>query len=327
MTGWTAAVLVGLVGLVVTALWFGVARRRRAEAALGVQALADLKWRDGIAVVLDALRREGYGVDESASVAGSETMLLRDGERILLDYKHGTSYCFGSPAVAEFFSSLRLRGANRGILATLGTLEPGTAAAAGSSIELVDGAHLWTRVRGHVDERLLDSVRRQAAAGTQRGIWAGAGASVVLAVLAFFVVDRLPAALDQASARDLGAAAVPAVPAPIASAPARSEDPVLRQLNATAAAMAEVAKLTPAQLAQRRADAARQVSKLPQVSNAAWSAQRTLLLLLNHTDGKDEALITETCRILLQHEELRFTRIQLNPPQDSTQAVRWRLCE
>ena len=58
---------------------------------------------------------------------------------------------------------------------------------------------------------------------------------------------------------------------------------------------------------------------------AAWSAQRTLLLVLNRTDGKDEALIDETCRILLQHEELRYTRIQLNPPADSAQAVRWRL--
>ena len=100
MTGWTAAALVGLAGMVVTALWFGVARRRRAETALGVQALADLKWRDGIAVVLDALKREGYAADETASVAGTETMLLKDGERILLDYKHGTSYCLGSSAVA-----------------------------------------------------------------------------------------------------------------------------------------------------------------------------------------------------------------------------------
>ena len=124
MTGWMAAALVGLTGLVITALWFGVARRRRAEADLGVQALADLKWRDGIAVVLEALRREGYAVDDGASVAGTETMLLKDDERILLDYKHGTSYCLGAAAASEFFSTLRLRGAHRGILATLGTRQP-----------------------------------------------------------------------------------------------------------------------------------------------------------------------------------------------------------
>ena len=326
MTGWTAAALVGLAGMVVTALWFGVARRRRAETALGVQALADLKWRDGIAVVLDALKREGYAADETASVAGTETMLLKDGERILLDYKHGTSYCLGSSAVAEFFATLRLRGAHRGILATLGTLEPGTAGAAGSSIQLIDGAHLWAQVRDFVPAALLGAVRGEATASTQRGIWGGIVASLVLAVVAFLAFEQLPGAIDVSAAAPAAPAAMADTPAPASATPS-SEDPVLRERNATAAAMAEVARLTPEQLNRRRADAARQVSQLPQVDNAAWSAQRTLLLLLNRTDGKDEGLITETCRILLQHEEMRYTRIQLNPPPDSTQAVRWRLCE
>ena len=102
---------------------------------------------------------------------------------------------------------------------------------------------------------------------------------------------------------------------------------MLRQLNATAEAMAEVARLTPEQLAQRRAAAAKQVAQISQVDTAAWSAQSTLLLNLNSTDGKDKVLIEEACRILIQHEEMRFTRIQLNPPVDSRFAVRWRLCE
>lgn len=326
MTGWMAAGLVGLAGLAVTALWFGLARRRRVEAELGVQALAGLKWREGIAVVLAALRREGYQVDEDASVAGTETLLLKGGERILLDYKHGTSYCLGSNTVAEFFATLRLRGANRGILATLGSLDPGTAAAAGSSVQVLDGAHLWARVRDQVPEALLEAIRRDAVDGTRRGLWAGAAASLVLASLAYLAVERLPVAMA-APAKDASATAVSVVtPAP-ASSSAPVNDLTLERLNATAAAMAEVARLSPEQLAQRRAAAARQVSDLPQVDAAAWSAQRTLLLLLNRTDGKDQALIEEACRILLQHEELRYTRIQLNPPADSTQAVRWRLCE
>lgn len=332
MTGWMAAGLVALAGLAVTALWFGLARRRRVEAELGVQALAGLKWREGIAVVLAALRREGYEVDEGASVAGTETLLLKGGERILLDYKHGTSYCLGSATVAEFFATLRMRGANRGILATLGSLEPGTAAAAGSSVQVLDGAHLWALVREQVPEALLDSIRREAVDGTRRGLWAGAAASLVLASLAFLAVERLPHALA-APARDANpdASATPDAAPAARPAPASSSAPVhdltLERLNATAAAMAEVAKLSPEELARRRADAARQVSGLSQVDAAAWSAQRTLLLLLNRTDGKDQALIAEACRILLQYEELRYTRIQLNPPADSPQAVRWRLCE
>ncbi len=327
MTAWAAALLVVMVGWALTALWFGVARRRRAETALGVQALADLKWREGIAVVLGALRREGYSVDDNASVAGTETMLSKDGERILLDYKHGTSYYLGAAAATEFFGTLRLRGAHRGILATLGTLEPGAAAAAGSSIQLVDGAHLWAQVREFVDPGLLASVRGQAAASTRRGLWGGAAASLVLGALAFLALGHVPRTLE-AQAAAVGPASTPPLPAPAAPrAAAAADDPVLRKLNATAAAMAEVARLTPEQLARRRADAARQVGQLPQVSSAAWSAQRTLLLALNRTDGKDEGLIAETCRILLQNEEMRYTRIQLNPPPNSPQAVRWRLCE
>ena len=102
---------------------------------------------------------------------------------------------------------------------------------------------------------------------------------------------------------------------------------MLKQLNDTAEAMAAVARLKPEQLARRRADAAKQVSQISQVATAAWAAPRTLLITLNHTDGKDKVLVEEACRILLQNEEMRFTRIQLNPPSDSTQAVRWRLCE
>jgi restriction system protein len=328
MTGWMAAALVGLAGLAATSLWFGLARRRRVEAELGVQALSNLKWREGIAVVLDALRSEGYEVDEGASVAGTESMLLKGGERILLDYKHGTSYCLGSQTVTEFFATLRLRGANRGILATLGTLEPGTAAAAGPSVQLLDGAHVWARVRTHVPEPLLEAIRRDAANGSRRGLWAGSTASAVLAGLAFFAVERLPTALaSSAGGKPSDAPDVAVATPPPAPSAAPAADAAMQRLNAKAAALAEVARLSPDQLARRRADAARQVSALPQVDAAAWSAQRTLLLALNRTDGKDEALIAETCRILLQHEEMRYTRIQLNPPADATQAVRWRLCE
>jgi hypothetical protein len=101
----------------------------------------------------------------------------------------------------------------------------------------------------------------------------------------------------------------------------------MRQLEVTAKAMEAVANLTPTERMQRRADVAKQVGHLAHVSGASWSAQRTLLLRLNQTDGKDKRLVEDVCRIVIQHEEMRFTRIQLEPPEGSTQAVRWRLCE
>ena len=103
---------------------------------------------------------------------------------------------------------------------------------------------------------------------------------------------------------------------------------MLEQINATAKAMEEVAKLTPEQLAARRAEAAKRVAALPRVSQAAWSAQRTLLVTIRQASDEktDNQLLEETCRLLVQQEEMRFTRVQLETT-DASQRVRWRLCE
>ena len=91
--------------------------------------------------------------------------------------------------------------------------------------------------------------------------------------------------------------------------------------------MAEVASLTDEQRLARRAEAASKVSAFEQVNTAGWSTQSTLVLALNHTDGKDQLLIDEVCRTLVQYEELRYTRVQLDPPLNSTVPVRWRQCQ
>ena len=328
MTGWIAALLVSLLGLATTAVWFGISRRRQAEAELGVQALARLKWRESIAVVLEALQREGYSIRASATSEGTETMLDKGRDKVLLDYKHGTAYCLGESSVREFAAQVRMRGAHRGILATLGTLEAGAGgAAAAGDIVLIDGPQLWSMVRPFLSDTLLASVGNEASAATRKGWWTGIAASLLAGITVYAGSNLWENAASQASVPDVPAPATStsAVSAPAPTAPA--QDALLRQLNQTAAAMAAVEKLTPEQLGKRRATAAKQVSQLAQVDTAAWSAQRTLLLRLNDTDGKDQKLIEEVCRILVQNEEMRFTRIQLDPPDGSSQAVRWRLCE
>lgn len=328
MSGWIAALLVTVLGLAITAVWFGINRRRQAEAELGVQSLARLKWRESIAVVLEALQREGYSIRASATSEGTETMLDKGRDKVLLDYKHGTAYCLGESSVREFAAQVRMRGAHRGILATLGTLEAGAGgAAAAGDILLIDGPQLWSMVRPFLSDAMLASISNQASAATRKGWWKGVAASILAGAVVYLGSQLLQGPGSEAKAVT-GAdaqASGSSVNAPAQSAPA--QDAMLRQLNATAAAMAEVEKLTPQQLVLRRASAAKQVAQLAQVNTAAWSAQRTLLLTLNSTDGKDQKLIEEVCRILLQNEEMRYTRIQLDPPEGSTQAVRWRLCE
>lgn len=327
MSGWIAAVLVVAAGLAITAFWFGVSRRRKAETELGVQSLANLKWRDCIAVVMEALQREGYQLLADGSDGGTNFLLRHGDEKVLLDYKHGTAYKLSEASVREFEAALRLRGASRGILVTLGSIESRAATvAAEGHVQLIDGIHLWPKVRPFLNDNLIEMVRSQAAAATRKGMWKGMLASG-LAGLAVLVVGQVMSTGATPSVAAPPAAVAAYAPASAASSPQPAQDAMLKQLNDTAEAMAEVARLTPEQLAKRRADAAKQVSQISQVETAAWSAPRTLLISLNHTDGKDKVLVEEACRILVQNEEMRFTRIQLNPPADSTQAVRWRLCE
>lgn len=327
MSVWMVAVFVAAAGLAITAFWFGVSRRRKAETELGIQSLATLKWRDCIAIVLEALQREGYEVQADSSNGGTAFLLRQGAEKIVLDYKHGTAYRLGEASVREFEAAVRLRGALRGILITLGSIEPRAATvAAEGNVQLIDGVHLWAKLRPFLNDKLLEQVRGQAAAATRNGLWKGLLASGLAGVVVF-VAGQVMAPAAPAVAAPPSAVAASLQPAGSQPAPQPAQDAMLQQLNATAEAMEAVARLSPEQLANRRADAAKQVAQISQVATAAWSAPRTLLISLNHTDGKDKVLVEEVCRIIVQHEEMRFTRIQLNPPADSTQAVRWRLCE
>lgn len=323
MSVWMVAVFVAAAGLAITAFWFGVSRRRRAETELGIQSLATLKWRDCIAIVLESLQRDGYEVLADSSNGGTDFLLRQGDKKVLLDYKHGTAYRLGEASVREFEAAVRLRGALHGILITLGSIDHRAATvAAEGNVQLIDGIHLWPKLRPFLNDRLLEHVQAQASAATRKGLWQGLSASGLaglgILLLGQVLTPDAPAAPVIASATQ--PTGLPVVPKP-------AEDAMLQQLNATAQAMEAVARLSPEQLAKRRADAAKQVAQISQVATAAWSAPRTLLITLNHTDGKDKVLVAEACRILVQNEEMRFTRIQLNPPADSTHAVRWRLCE
>lgn len=321
------ALFVAGVGIAITAFWFGVSRRRKAETELGIQSLATLKWRDCIALVLESLQREGYEVVADSSTGGTDFLLQQGDKKFLLDYKHGTAYRLSEASVREFEAAARLRGALHGILITLGSVEHrAVTLAAEGQVQLIDGIHLWPRLRPFLHDKFLEQVQAQAAAATHKGLWKGLLASGLAGVGVFALGQLITPAAPTVTAPP-STTASPMQPAGSPTAPKPAQDAMLKQLNATAEAMDAAARLSPEQLAKRRAEAAKQVSQISQVGAAAWSAPRTLLINLNHTDGKDKVLVAEACRILLQNEEMRFTRIQLNPPADSTQSVRWRLCE
>jgi hypothetical protein len=191
-------------------------------------------------------------------------------------------------------------------------------------VQLIDGTTLWPKVRNFVLPSLYQGVRNEASARTNKAMWGGVLGSVVVGALAFVALGgSLPTGKDSAVVADADVASMGA-----STRAPRSDAAMLQQINATAKALEEVAKLTPEQLAERRAAAARSVSDLPRVRQAAWSAPRTLLVSLESAgaDGKDDQLLNEVCRILVQNEEMRFTRVQMETPSVD-QRVRWRLCE
>jgi restriction system protein len=323
MSGTLFAVAITVFGLLASYWFFGVHRRRQAEIDAGVLALANMKWRECVGLVLESLHSDGYQEEHSTRQpgdGGTEFLLKRDGEQVLLSYKHGTAYRIGEANVRDFANGVQLQGAQSGILVTLGQAEGSAHELARKyGVKLIDGTALWPRVERYVSPHIRAGVSRDASGGTSKGLWIGVFGSLALGAGTFLMAQEFaPAPVEVAKA-----------PAPVVVAPkvVTEEDRVAAKINETARAMAEVAALTDAQRLQRRADAAAKVGAFAQVNTAGWSTQSTLVLTLNNTDGKDRPLIDEVCRTLTQYEELRYTRVQLEPPMNSTVPVRWRQCQ
>jgi hypothetical protein len=196
--------------------------------------------------------------------------------------------------------------------------------AATHNVQLIDGRTLWPKVRHFLVPSLFEGVRRQSAARTRSGLWGGLLASVLAGAVVYVLVgDRsgTPAAAT-VSERELAEASA-------ARQPMSADAQMVAQLSATAKALEEIARLSPEQLAVRRAQVAKTISDLPRVGMAAWSGKNTLLVNLDHPaeEARDGQLLEEVCRILLVNEEMRFTRVQLQLPTGNGQRVRWRLCE
>lgn len=356
MLNWNAmapGIATAAAGLALSFWWFGIRKRRQLEVAAGIQALAGMKWRECAGLVMEALSRQGYSEEMSSRQpgdGGTEFLLRRGGDSILLSYKHGTAYRLGDSNIREFANAIQLSGAVSGILITLGSIE-GVARdlARQYDIKLMDGASVWPLVESLVPQSLRGSIRQQASAQNRVGLLIGIAASAVVGFTVMFLgIEQsgsgsnsslaeiapvesptpVAASADTSSpATEVATTAVPASASPSPAPVGTSAGSESAQINAALRAMEEVAKLSDEQRAKRRADVAARIAKIGQIRSAAWSTQSTLLLSLSHSDGKDVALVTEVCDMLSRYEELRYMRLQLEPPQGTDYRVRWRMCQ
>jgi restriction system protein len=309
--GWLIPIAsIVLIGVPVS-LYLQRIRLPREEAAAGVAALAGMRWRDFIHLVLDALIRRGYERTFEPQVAGEEGdyILERDGQRYLLSSKHGAAYVLGSTAIAEFANTIRMRGAAGGLLVTPGQFAPeARPLARAQRIELLDGATLWPELRPLLPEEQRAIVSAPSETRVRRQIMYAWICAFLVGLALFAAFHRNdasgPSTPVTSPAATTIAAPTPVVQkAPAANTPSAKEDEATRQ--------------------QRRSEIAAAVSTLPGIDRAIWETQSTLLVhLLDDTFDPLPAI----CPLVERYDDLAATRLQLQPPAGSTKPVRFVQC-
>ena len=330
------ALVATLAAFLASSWWFGVHRRRRAETAAGIRALAGMKWRECAGLVLQALAEKGY-VEMSASRqpgdGGTEFLLSKNDERCLLGYKHGTAYRLGEANVRDFANAVQLLGATSGILVTLGTAEGSAREIARRyDVDLIDGSTLWPQVEPFSSPDLVEGIRNEAANEIRRGQRMGVVGSLLLGAVVFGVTafsqpdapSEAPPTVAAAPATQAQAGAETPVPAPGETG---FQDAASIAADKAMKALEEVAKLTDEQRAERRRAAAARIADLDQANNAIWSTASTLVISLVSGDSIDRGIVNDACAVLVDYEELRYSRLQLEPPSGSEVPVRWRQCQ
>jgi hypothetical protein len=298
-------VLIGTAGT----LYFRLVVMRRDETAAGLSALAAMSWREFIHLVLDALGQRGYArvFNREAPSGDNDYTLERDGKHFLLSCKHGGAFVLGGTQVAELANEIRLASAAGGILATQGSIGPGTRPAATMQrIVLLDGPALWPELRD-----LMEPEQRAAIlAGAERKARQRTVLSWLLALVAGVALFLLlPAPTPKAA---------PGPAAPHAAATAAEA-----AAKAGAAPIAAPAPDDTAALEKQRQDVADAVSALPMVDRAMWSTQSTLQVFLLETQTDAYPHI---CPLLLRYDALAPSRVQLTPPPGSDVRTRFRQC-
>ena len=310
---WTIALAVAIAIGVAGTLYFRIVVMRRDETAAGLAALAAMSWREFIHLVLEALARRGHArvFNREDPSGDNDYTLERDGKHYLLSCKHGSAFVLGGAHVTELANEIRLANAAGGILATQGRISADARPAAKvQKIELLDGPTLWPELRDSIDPQLRAVIVADAATKARQRTLLSWLLALVAGIAVFLLLPAAPEA-PVSSAPTVDRAIQPARE-PVADMPVAAEptfDPA-----------APPDGPSPEQQRQTVADA---VSTLPMVDRAVWSTQSTLQVYL--LDTRTDAF-TEICPLLLRHDALASSRVQLTPPPGSDAQTRFRQC-
>lgn len=306
----TAALLIALILGTAGSAWLWLVHNRKLVTNLGLRALAAMRWRESSRFIIEALESQGFTASRlspDASRGQNADLLLNRGDQTwLLGFKQGVDYRVDAKMVTRMAAAVRDSNSSGGIIATLGTMR-GEARRHPHGIELIDGATLWPLISPLLPPSLHNEVVARARRRTTRAtgvVWlmallAGLAASLLIPQS---VVD--PAGETESTRID--------TPAAVDTSPKNAER---AQPMAPAKAVGEEAQ---------RSEVVTLVGALPGVERTGWVTRSTLVAVLQA--GASEAQIDGICKVLARYEELRYSRVQLQPPPGSVTPVRFLQC-
>lgn len=327
LIGLLAALFAGLVASFVLGLWRG----GRNETTAGLNALCGMKWREYSHLIEDLLRERGFarsGDDRRPGDGGFDLLMTRGTSRYLIECKNGAAHRVTEQAVLDLAALVDMQDAEGAVLATTGHVDPAAyTTAANRRVELIAGPNLWRQVKPWVPHDLKLDVEARARGGTAKGL-AISAACALIAGLAAVALWPEPDAITAPSAAAT-VAPMAATPPP-AAAPAAATTPAPVAADPRAPIALPDPNLSEAELASRRAMAAMEARSNPALLNTVWSTKSTMVATLRQPGAEiTDALFAHICGVLVQFEELRYTRLQIESPAVDPNApatVRFKQC-
>ena len=346
---WAAALVVALVIALVAYFGFGLNRRQRIEAGSGMATLNALKWRDFARLVSDLMRRRGLepvpeDSDSGHGIDGFDLRFARGNQRYLVRVKQGPATHVSAGTLRELRAAIAAEDAGGGVVVTSGLVDREALAIRSSvAVEIVHGEALWKELLNV----LPTDLRAQTTSRIRRMMLLRWMALVLVAALAGGAVLLVlrndmpaspprpppPVSVPRADVEPAPAAPESTPEAPVEPTPAPIETTVPEQTPIVtptpapppAAAIRGVPVLTEAEAEARRGAALAAVQVLDGVEDASWTTRSTLMVALSAPDPELRRLVSDrVCARLVEYEELRFTRLQI---QESADRVRWAQCQ
>ena len=281
--------------------------RHQMETAAGLRILGGMRWRELSRLVASGLESMGFQYDaqEGGHAKGQQADMIvqRNGRPWLVSCKQGNDYHVSSKTVEEIQRSLIFHNAAGGLIATPGRVSADALKVAGD-IQILHGRPLWDTLSPFLPPGVLIEVADTARAVSKRHLVLAWAFALTIGTISAWAVS-LP---EHGGPQNV-------LPQPF------SITPKPRKAEPIAAAVPTEVPMSPE---EQRSALARELMTLPGIGNAVWVSESTLQVIV-----EDQSLLDNSpaiCDIVERYENLRASRLQLQPPAGSNAAVRFRQC-